>query len=77
MIGFREFGSSISLARLETHAAQARSAWACSFSSSEEYEGALIAFRRAEGRYAAHLPWQPAMIAVLAVALASVATLFA
>lgn len=64
------------MTRLEAHAAQARSAWACSFSSSDEYEGALIAFRRSEGRYAAHLPWQPAMIVVLAVTLAGVATLF-
>jgi hypothetical protein len=72
---FREFGYSVSLTRLEAHAAQARSAWACAFSSSEEYEGALIAFRRAEGRYAAHLPWQTAMIVVVAVALAGVATL--
>jgi hypothetical protein len=76
MIGYRDFGSSVSMTRLEAHAAQARSAWACAFSTSDEYEGALIAFRRAEGRYAAHLPWQPTMIVTLAVALAGVATLF-
>jgi hypothetical protein len=77
MIGFREFSYSVNATQLEAHAAQARSAWACAFSSSEEYEGALIAFRRAEGRYAAHLPWRAALVVVLAVALAGVVTLLA
>lgn len=77
MIGLHEFGHSGSLTRLEAHAAQARSAWACAFSSSDEYEGALIALRRAEGRYAAHLPWQPLAMAVIALALAGAATFIA
>lgn len=37
---------------LEAHAASARSGFACIFSSSDEYEHALITERRAQGRYA-------------------------
>lgn len=36
---------------LEMTAALARSGFACIFSTSDEYERALIAARRAEGRY--------------------------
>ena len=36
---------------LEAAAVSARTNFACLFSSSEEYESALIAARRAEGRY--------------------------
>jgi hypothetical protein len=36
---------------LETAAASARSGFACAFSTSDEYESALIAERRAQGRY--------------------------
>ena len=36
---------------LETAAASARSGFACAFSSSDEYESALISERRAQGRY--------------------------
>lgn len=36
---------------LEMTAALARSGFACMFSTSDEYERALIAARRAEGRY--------------------------
>lgn len=38
---------------LEMAASLARSGFACMFSTSDEYERALIAARRAEGRYAA------------------------
>jgi hypothetical protein len=37
---------------LEAFAASARGGFACMFSTSEEYESALIRQRRAEGRYA-------------------------
>ena len=37
---------------LEAAAASARSGFACMFSSSDEYETALITERRAQGRYA-------------------------
>ncbi len=36
---------------LESAAASARSGFACAFSSSDEYENALISERRAQGRY--------------------------
>ena len=36
---------------LETAAAAARGGFACMFSTSDEYETALIAERRAQGRY--------------------------
>lgn len=38
---------------LEADAVSARSGFACIFSSSDEYEHALITERRAQGRYAA------------------------
>jgi hypothetical protein len=40
------------LLSLEAAAASARGGFACMFSSSDEYESALIAERRAQGRYA-------------------------
>jgi hypothetical protein len=39
------------LISLETAAASARGGFACMFSSSDEYETALITERRAQGRY--------------------------
>ena len=45
--------SDAALVSLEAAAASARSGFACMFSSSEEFETALIAERRAQGRYAA------------------------
>ena len=38
---------------LETAAASARSGFACMFSTSDEYESAVISERRAQGRYGA------------------------
>jgi hypothetical protein len=43
--------SNPALIALETAAASARSGFACIFSSSDEYETALITERRAQGRY--------------------------
>jgi hypothetical protein len=43
--------SNADLVALETAAASARSGFACMFSSSDEYETALITERRAQGRY--------------------------
>jgi hypothetical protein len=42
---------------LEGCAASAGHALACAFSSSDEYEAALIAERRAEGRYGRRWGW--------------------
>ena len=41
------------LMSLEAAAASARGGFACMFSTSDEYEDALITERRAQGRYAA------------------------
>ena len=43
--------SNAALIALETAAASARSGFACMFSSSDEYETAVISERRAQGRY--------------------------
>jgi hypothetical protein len=47
----RSNSADAALISLETAAASARSGFACAFSSSDEYETALIAERRAQGRY--------------------------
>ncbi|MEA2899864.1 MAG: hypothetical protein QOJ84_5479 [Bradyrhizobium sp.] len=60
--------SNTALVALESAAASARSGFACMFSSSDEYETALITERRAQGRY--HRPrinWP--MIAFIACSL--------
>jgi hypothetical protein len=56
------------LLALEAAAASARGGFACMFSSSDEYETALITERRAQGRYAPpKRNWR--MVAFAAVAL--------
>ncbi|HEV7406998.1 MAG TPA: hypothetical protein VGO01_00815 [Bradyrhizobium sp.] len=47
----RSNSSNTALIALETAAASARSGFACMFSTSDEYETALITERRAQGRY--------------------------
>jgi hypothetical protein len=47
----RSNASHTALVALERAAASARSGFACMFSSSDEYESALITERRAQGRY--------------------------
>jgi hypothetical protein len=47
----RSNSSNPALVALETAAASARSGFACMFSTSDEYETALIVERRAQGRY--------------------------
>jgi hypothetical protein len=44
----------LSLVPLEEIAVSARNGFACMFSTSDEYEAALIDERRAEGRYRKH-----------------------
>ena len=53
---------------LEADVASARSGFACIFSSSDEYEHALIIERRAQGRYAARQNRGP-MIAFVSLTL--------
>jgi hypothetical protein len=47
----RKAGTSAALLSLEADAASARGGFACMFSTSDEYETALITERRAQGRY--------------------------
>jgi hypothetical protein len=59
------------LISLEDAAASARAGFACMFSSSDEYEMALITQRRAQGRYAApRNHWPLVMFAGCAMLLA-------
>jgi hypothetical protein len=48
---------------LEAAVSSARSGFACMFSTSDEYENALITARRAEGRYGSPFEWQPLLLA--------------
>lgn len=50
------------LISLEAAAASARSGFACMFSSSDEFETALITERRAQGRYAPQRSRWPLMM---------------
>jgi hypothetical protein len=51
MSEFLNSGKQAAMVLLEAEAASARGDFACMFSSSDEYEDALIASRRSEGRY--------------------------
>jgi hypothetical protein len=54
----RNRGARAVLLSLEADAASARGGFACMFSTSDEYETALILERRAQGRYGrSHNPW--------------------
>jgi hypothetical protein len=55
----RRNSANAALIALETAAASARSGFACMFSSSDEYETALISERRAQGRYQKPRPSWP------------------
>jgi hypothetical protein len=58
----RSPSSQAALMSLEAAAVSARGGFACLFSSSDEYETALITERRAQGRYAIpHSRWPLAM----------------
>ena len=60
------------LMSLEADAASARGGFACMFSTSDEYEAALITVRRAQGRYGrTRNPWP--MMAFFGCALMVVA----
>lgn len=58
----------LTLGALEEIAVSARSGFGCMFSTSDEYEAALIRARRAEGRYLKPNPWP--MVAFWGSALA-------
>jgi hypothetical protein len=58
----RSDGSPPTLVSLEAAAASARGGFACLFSSSDEYETALITERRAQGRYGSSRNYWPKLI---------------
>jgi hypothetical protein len=60
------------LIALEATVDSARAGFACMFSTSDEYEHALIAARRAEGRYGSSFEWQPVLLGGCAAVLLGV-----
>ncbi|TAK50360.1 MAG: hypothetical protein EPO23_01920 [Xanthobacteraceae bacterium] len=68
-------GSAADLHSLETSAQLAGAAWACAFSSSDEFETALIRTRRAQGRYARSVRWSALLWTGSALAAAGLAFL--
>ncbi len=66
------------LLALEAAAATARSGFACMFSTSDEYETALISERRAQGRYARpRRNWRVIAFVGVALMVAGTVMLFA
>ena len=62
---------------LEAAATTAREGFACMFSTSDEYESALIAQRRAQGRYGRpHNPWPMLMFVGCALMVVGTVLLF-
>ena len=77
MDSYRRRNPQAALMALEAAAASARGGFACLFSSSEEYETALIVERRAQGRYGwQKSPWPAIMFAGCALAMAGTVLLF-
>jgi hypothetical protein len=73
----RNRGLSAALLALEDRAASARGGFACLFSTSDEYETALIAVRRAQGRYGQQRsPWPIIMFIGCALMMAATVLLF-
>jgi len=64
------------LTALEASAASARAGFACMFSTSDEYENALISARRAEGRYGSAFDWQPVVLGGCTLVLLGVLVTF-
>ena len=65
------------LMSLEAAAVLARGGFACMFSTSDEYESAVIAERRAQGRYAhSHGPWPAVMVVGVALMVAGCAMIW-
>ena len=78
MTKFRNRGDHAALLSLEADASSARSGFACLFSTADEYETALIAERRAQGRYTqSRSYWPMALFAGCALVLAATVLLFA
>jgi len=77
MIESRASGPHATLTSLEADAASARGGFGCLFSTSDEFEDAVIALRRAEGRYGrSQGAWPLLMFMGCAMVVAGVALLF-
>jgi hypothetical protein len=73
----RSSSSQAALMSLEAAAVSARGGFACLFSSSDEYETALITERRAQGRYATpHSRWPLLMLVGCTLMVAGTVLLF-
>ena len=73
----RNRGANTALVSLEADAVSARGGFACMFSTADEYESAVIAERRAQGRYGrAYNSWPIAMFVACALAMMGTALLF-
>ena len=73
----RNRGAEAALLSLEAEAISARGGFACMFSTADEYKSALIAERRAQGRYGrASNPWPIAMFVACALAMMGTALLW-
>jgi hypothetical protein len=73
----RSHRANATLMSLEAAAVTARGGFACMFSTSDEYEKALIVERRAQGRYAApQSRWPLVMFAGCALMIAGSVLLF-
>lgn len=71
MLPTRNHRRDLPLVSLEEVAVSARSSFGCLFSTSDEYEQALINGRRAEGRYdTAQNPWPLILFWICALAIA-------
>jgi hypothetical protein len=75
MASTRSHGRQLTLGSLEEMASTARNGFACMFSTSDEYEAALISERRAEGRYGSASPWPLIAFWGCAIAVACVVLL--
>jgi hypothetical protein len=72
----RNRGAKAALLSLEADAVSARGGFGCMFSTADEYESAVIAERRAQGRYGrAHNPWPVLMFIACALAMMGTALL--
>jgi len=77
MESIRRRNPQTALMSLEAAAASARGGFACMFSTSDEYETALIAERRAQGRYASSSHrWPLALFVGCALMVAGTVLLF-
>ena len=73
----RNRGARAALLSLEADAASARGGFACLFSTSDEYESALISERRAQGRYArSYGAWPIALFVGCALAITGSVLIF-